>query len=103
MVHKATRLGAGMRLSVNRQRFVGDEVKLRALWWEGPMPEHGDRLRTSTGRQYLIERIGKRRPPGVSFTLTCRVLPDGYAHSAGVVFAWTWTRKALRRPKGWRR
>lgn len=91
-----------MRFSTSRQKLVGDEVKLRALWWEGPLPEEGDRLRTSTGRQYLIVRIGKQRPTG-AFTLVCRVLPEGYAHNAGTSFAWTWTRKQHRRPRAWRK
>lgn len=90
-----------MRFSVVRQKLPGDEVKLRALHWDGPDPLPGDRLRTSTGRQYLIERIGKRRPTN-AFTIVCRVLPEGYDLQHGVVFTWTWTRKSMRRPKGWR-
>jgi len=99
---------AGVRFSGSLKKPVGDEVRLRALHWDGPAPVRGDRLRTSTGRQYLIERISTPRKAMVTakatdpFTLVCRVLPDGYAADTGLTFDWLWTRKALRRPRGWR-
>jgi hypothetical protein len=91
-----------MRMPPRRvPKLVGDRVRLRALWWDGPLPRAGDMLETSTGRRYLIQQVGSTAP---SFTLHCVVVPDDCALPPGhKLFRWTWTRKALRRPKGWKR
>lgn len=93
--------GAGHRFSVRQAggKLVGDEVKLRALWWDGPLPIPGDMLETSTGRRYLIDLVGKQRPT-LAFTLRARVVPSDLAVPFGHrLFRWTWTRKTTRRPK----
>lgn len=91
--------GAGHRFGGGLRKRVGDEVRLRALWWDGDLPTPGDLLETSTGRVYLIERVGKQRPTG-SFTLHCRVAPSDAPIAFGhALWRWTWTRKTTRRPK----
>lgn len=92
--------GAGYRFSVYcGPKRIGDEVKLRALWWDGPQPTPGDLLGTSTGRVYLVELVGKRRPSG-SFSIRCRVAPPDAPIAFGhALWRWTWTRKTTRRPK----
>lgn len=58
-------------------------VKLRWLAWDGPLPEPGDVLKTSTGRTYeIIESKGR--------TLTCRVVPPD-TRIEGRLFEWRWS------------
>lgn len=95
---------AGLRLPPRGAKRVGDEVRLRALWWDGPAARVGDLLRTSTGRCYLIVEIGVPRPPGVSFSIRAMVMPEQHAAPEGCSeFRWTWTRKARRVPKAFAR
>lgn len=94
--------GAGHGLHPSRH-VVGDEVRLRALWWEGPLPDPGDLMQTSTGRRYLIQQIGPRGS-GRAFTLRCIIVASDCALPPGhKLFRWTWTRKSTRLPKAFRR
>jgi hypothetical protein len=55
-------------------------VKLRVAW--GPIPTAGTNLRTSTGRTYLVMKVGGK-------TLHCLVLaPEEIPQ--GPVWAWHW-------------
>lgn len=81
---------------------VGDTVKLRALFWDGPPPQAGDMLETATGRLYLIHSTSfeARRSSSSSFSITAIVLPRDCARPPGHrVFGWTWkSRRSSSRP-----
>lgn len=47
---------------------IGDVVRLRRNYWDGPEPKGGDVLKTKTGRRYLYKatfgsRIGRPKLP----------------------------------------
>lgn len=69
---------------------VGQTVKLRYTHWAGPLPERGDWLRTTTGRQYEILEIHGRQ-------LVCMVLSSEAEPGFGVTrFSWYWTPRVRR-------
>lgn len=66
-----------------------DPTKLTVNFWDGPEPQPGDGLETSTGRRYLILAL-KRRRDGSLRALECIVLPASESVS-GRLFSWSWS------------
>ncbi len=73
-----------------------DRTVLTVNFWEGTEPQSGDGLRTTTGRQYLILTVLRKRT-GALKALECLVLPET-ERIPGTVFEWRWSpRKGTRR------
>ncbi len=73
---------------------------LPVRWWQGPEPEPGDALETSTGRRYLIVRLkfGRQVTPGKLGALRALdtvVLPQDEPVE-GKTHAWTWAHRGRR-------
>ena len=81
-----------------------DPTTLTVNFWNGPDPEAGDGLETSTGRRYLIVRLkyGRwtRTAQGETVThrrgplraLECIVLPRD-ERIDGTIFRWEWSQR----------
>lgn len=76
-----------------------DRTLLTVKFWDGPEPEPGDGLETSTGRRYLILRLKFGRAQngrlGPLRALECLVLPKGEPIK-GRIFQWEWSPRRRR-------
>lgn len=68
-----------------KMKKVGEPVTLTVHWWNGPLPQTGDALRTRTGRRYLILEVRSNK-------LDCVVLSSN-AQVEGHEFQWTWRKR----------
>lgn len=66
-------------------KSIGDPITLTRAWWDGPEPNTGDILRTTTGRQYAILDVRDKK-------LDCMVIPKDET-TDGQVFDWTWAKR----------
>ena len=80
----------GTRSKAALERRVGEQVRLRRLWWDGPEPTAGDELRTRSGRRYLVCEVRGK-------TIVCRVLPLDAEQLAGRVWHWEWANRTRKR------
>lgn len=66
-------------------KSLWQKIVLTRTFWNGPEPESGDALRTSTGRTYEILKVNGKR-------LHCRVVPED-TRIEGRVFKWIWNKR----------
>jgi hypothetical protein len=68
---------------------------MRCEWWDGPLPEPGDFLRTEAGSCYLIDDWRPARPGSQSLgTFVCvRLERDAVAASQEGVYEWAFARR----------
>lgn len=74
-------------------KAIGQSVTLRAVAWEGSLPVAGDWLRTSTGRQYEIERV---RGSACPLRLDCVIIPPESNAGDIRVHQWVWNVRRAR-------
>lgn len=77
------------------QRLPGSVVQLTANYWDGPLPEDGDLLRTRAGSCYRVDAVRLTRPGSRSrAVLTCTKLErDAVADGDPGVWRWTFGRR----------
>lgn len=71
-------------------REPGTESTLRALWWDGPLPEAGDFLRTRAGSCYEVLDVREGTSRG-TIRATIRVMRlERNAVAEGDPGVWAW-------------
>ena len=70
---------------------AGTECTLRALFWDGPLPEEGDFLRTDAGSCYQILGVRESATPRATIRATFSVRRLGKdAVEDGAPGVWRW-------------